>query len=109
MRAGVYAHRVATGKMKQAVADYQCNALDGAIATLEKLEASQAAGEPGRKELTAQRDELLDKATDLMRKIESIDGWKGDFFATSMAKTLDRLNPEWRTTHRPNRPDEVTP
>ena len=51
MRAGAYAHWVTTGKMKQAVADYQCNALDGAIATLERLVASQAAGEPGRKEL----------------------------------------------------------
>jgi hypothetical protein len=53
MRAGVYPHWVTTGKIKQSVADYQCNALDGAIATLERLVAAQTTGEPGRKELIA--------------------------------------------------------
>lgn len=51
MRAGVYPHWIATGKIKQAVADYQSNALEGAIATIRRLAEAQARGEPGRKEL----------------------------------------------------------
>ena len=80
MRAGVYQHWIETGKIKRDVAAYQTNALDGAIATLERLVDAQNRGEPGRKELiealrTARRrleeigsdvawlDELLTKVT----------------------------------------------
>ena len=37
MRARVYPHWIATGKLKKEVADYQNRALDAAIATLESL------------------------------------------------------------------------
>lgn len=57
MRGSVYPHWIQTGKIKQAVADYQCNALDGAIATLERLVA--AAGQPGRVEVFAALRETL--------------------------------------------------
>jgi len=49
MRAGVYAHWIASGKIKREVADYQTNALDGAIRTIETLVA--ASGQPSRREL----------------------------------------------------------
>jgi len=51
MRVHAYPHFVENRRLTQAKADYQCNALDAAIKTLERLVAAEARGEPGRKEL----------------------------------------------------------
>lgn len=42
MRERVYPHLVSSGKLKAHAADYQNNALDGAIATLERLVIEEA-------------------------------------------------------------------
>ncbi len=46
-----YPNQVATRKMDADTARYQMLALNGAIATLERLVAAELRGEPGRKEL----------------------------------------------------------
>ncbi len=57
MRDRVYPHWIATGKIKQTIADHSNLGLDGAIKTLETLVAAE--GQPGRKELTAGFRELM--------------------------------------------------
>lgn len=51
MRHTVYPHLIASQKLTEHQAAYQNAALDGAIATLERLVDAQARGEPGRGEL----------------------------------------------------------
>lgn len=51
MRARVYPHMVASGKLDRNVADYQMRGLDGAIATIESAVVAQLRGEPTRREL----------------------------------------------------------
>lgn len=50
-RVGVYEHLIANRKLDRRTADHRNSALDGAIATLERLVDAQARGEPGRGEL----------------------------------------------------------
>ena len=67
MRVHAYPHFVENRRLTQAKADYQCNALDAAIKTLERLVAAEARGEPGRAALIAAlRDcqRKFDKAAD---------------------------------------------
>lgn len=51
MRVRVYPHLIASRKLTERDAAYHNNALDGAIATLERLVEAQQRGEPGRGEL----------------------------------------------------------
>lgn len=59
MRGRVYPHMVSSGKLKQAFADHCNRALDGAIATLDRLVDAQARGEPGRAELVGALREAI--------------------------------------------------
>ena len=60
MRGQVYTHLIASRKLTERQAAYQNNALDGAIATLERLVDAQARGEPGRGELVEQMRRVVE-------------------------------------------------
>ena len=53
MRARVYPHWIATGKLKRETADYQNRNLEAAMATLEGLALGKGAPDPLRDELVA--------------------------------------------------------
>lgn len=53
MRDQAYPHLIATRKLTERDAGYRNGALDGAIATLQRLVDAQARGEPGRGEMVA--------------------------------------------------------
>ena len=59
MRARVYPHWVASGKIKKQTADYQLAALEAAMATLEALALGKTAADPLRDELAAGLRALL--------------------------------------------------
>ena len=63
MRERVYPLLIAKRTLQERDALFQNNALDGAIATLARLEAARANGEPGRKELV----EALRSAAEALR------------------------------------------
>jgi len=77
MRAKVYPHLIASGKLDRNTADYQTRGLDGAIVTLERLVAAELRGEPGRKELVdllrdVRRQARGEDVPDLQQRLDAV-------------------------------------